>query len=67
MIEASAVRATIAKTHVGYRLKLVIWETGHPRLLVDKITGSVPEAEAAAQFFTVQHHIPWYTVEVLYR
>ena len=67
MAKVSAARATITKANAGYRLNVVIWETGRARLLVDKATGSVPEAEAAAQFFTTQHRIPWYTVEVLYR
>ena len=67
MANVTVVRATIAKADTGYLLNVVIWETGRTRLLAEKTTRSVPEAEAAAQFFTAQHQIPWYAVKVLYR
>ena len=67
MASVTTVRATITKTDQGYSVRVVIWESGRSRLLVDKPVVSVFEAEAAAQSFTAQHRIPWHPVEVLYR
>jgi len=67
MANVNAVRATITKIFEGYSLTVVIRESGRSRLLIDKKTASMPEAEAAAEGFTAQRQIPWHTVEVLYR
>ena len=67
MANVTVVRATITKAAAEYLLSVVIWESGRTRLLAEKTARSVPEAEAAAQFFTAQHRIPWYAVKVLYR
>jgi len=67
MASASTVTATITKADAKYLLSVEIWETGRTRVLVNKVAQSLLEAEAAAQFFTAQHRIPWYAVKVRYR
>jgi len=67
MAEVLAVRATITKSFEGYSLTLIMKESGRLRLLLDKRTASVFEAEAVAASFTALHGIPRHAVEVLYR